>query len=201
MRLELPDSHCGSSREADQQYWWAVECNVAVTDWLKIVRSLSRVWRVHFKWFFILCSFLQRTQCSHCKRCISYSNSVCLSVHLSVTRRYCVKTTAHSTVQFALLDSKMCRFVETKKYSVRDRKRSSITLNKNSARAFQRAIHQGSMAPLTSTKWGSKCLDLSSFGRLNLVEGLTTWPAMYDHWPKSKGQRSRSRNISAAITL
>jgi len=24
--------------------------------------------------------FLQRTQCSHCKRCISYSNSVCLSV-------------------------------------------------------------------------------------------------------------------------
>jgi len=29
--------------------------------------------------------------------------SVCL-----VTRRYCVKTTAHSTVQFALSDSKMC---------------------------------------------------------------------------------------------
>jgi len=26
----------------------------------------------------------------------------------SVTRRYCVKTTARSTVQFALLDSKMC---------------------------------------------------------------------------------------------
>jgi len=48
--------------------------------------------------------FLQRAQCSHCKRCISYSNSVCLSV----TRRYCVKTTARSTVQFALLDSKMC---------------------------------------------------------------------------------------------
>jgi len=30
------------------------------------------------------------------------------SVRLSVTRRYCVKTTARSTVQFALLDSKMC---------------------------------------------------------------------------------------------
>ena len=30
---------------------------------------------------------------------------VCL---LSVTRRYCVKTTARSTVQFALSDSKMC---------------------------------------------------------------------------------------------
>jgi len=42
-------------------------------------------------------------------------------------------------------------------------------------------------------------------GSSNLVEGLTTWPAMYDHWPKSKGQRSRSltrsRNVSAAITL
>ena len=34
--------------------------------------------------------------------------SVRLSVHLSVTRRYCVKTTVRSTVQFALLDSKMC---------------------------------------------------------------------------------------------
>jgi len=30
-------------------------------------------------------------------------------------------------------------------------------------------------------------------GSSNLVEGLTTWPAMYDHRPKSKGQRSRSQ--------
>ena len=60
-------------------------------------------------------AFLQRLQCSHCKRCISYGNSVCpsvcLSVHLSVclsvTRRYCVKTAARSMVQFAPLDSKM----------------------------------------------------------------------------------------------
>jgi len=34
--------------------------------------------------------------------------SVCLPVCLSVTRPYCVKTTARSTVQFAPLDSKMC---------------------------------------------------------------------------------------------
>jgi len=34
--------------------------------------------------------------------------SVCLSVRLSVTRRYCVKTAARSKVQFAPLDSKMC---------------------------------------------------------------------------------------------
>jgi len=34
--------------------------------------------------------------------------SVCLSVCLSVTRRYCIKTTARSTVEFALSDSKMC---------------------------------------------------------------------------------------------
>ena len=52
------------------------------------------------------------TPCSHCKRCISYGNSVRLSVRpsvcLSVTRLYCVKTTARSTMQFAPLDSKMC---------------------------------------------------------------------------------------------
>ena len=34
--------------------------------------------------------------------------SVCLSACSSVTRRYCVKMTACSTVQFALSDSKMC---------------------------------------------------------------------------------------------
>jgi len=64
----------------------------------------------------VMSRFLQRAQCSHCKRCISYGNSVCLSVclsvrpsvRLSVTRRYCVKTAARSTVQFAPLDSKMC---------------------------------------------------------------------------------------------
>ena len=30
------------------------------------------------------CSFYSAPQCSHCKRCISYSNSVCLSVCLSI---------------------------------------------------------------------------------------------------------------------
>ena len=34
--------------------------------------------------------------------------SVCPPVGLSVTRRYCVETTARNTVQFALSDSKMC---------------------------------------------------------------------------------------------
>ena len=34
--------------------------------------------------------------------------SICLSVCLSVTRRYCVKTIAHSMMQFALSDIKMC---------------------------------------------------------------------------------------------
>ena len=56
--------------------------------------------------------FNSAPQCSHCKRCTSYSNSVRLSVHpsvrLSATRWYCVKTTACSTVQFILSDSKMC---------------------------------------------------------------------------------------------
>ena len=38
--------------------------------------------------------------------------SVCLSVRLSVTRRCCVKTTARSTVLFALSDCKMCLVLE-----------------------------------------------------------------------------------------
>ena len=42
-------------------------------------------------------------------------SSVRLSVCLSVTRRYCVKTTARSTVQLAPSDSKMCLFVEKPK--------------------------------------------------------------------------------------
>jgi len=37
-------------------------------------------------------------------------------------------------------------------------------------------------------------------GSSNLVEGLTTWPAMYDHWPKSKGQRSRPQGQGQAIS-
>ena len=36
------------------------------------------------------------------------SVSVSPSVRPSVTRRYCVKTTARSMMQFALSDSKMC---------------------------------------------------------------------------------------------
>jgi len=38
--------------------------------------------------------------------------SVRPSMRLSVTRRYCVKTTAHSTVQFGQSDSKMCHVLE-----------------------------------------------------------------------------------------
>jgi len=38
---------------------------------------------------------------------------------------------------------------------VRDRERSSITVNKKSTQAFQRVIKQGSTPPLTSSKWGS----------------------------------------------
>ena len=46
--------------------------------------------------------------------------------------------------------------------TVRDRKRSSITLNKNSAQAFQRAIHQGSTPALTSS---SACNEASIAAR------------------------------------
>jgi len=63
-------------------------------------------------------------QCSHCKRCTSYGNSVYLSVRPSVrpsdTRRYCVKTTACSTVQFAPSDSKMCLVLQKPKIFTMD---------------------------------------------------------------------------------
>ena len=82
----------------------------------KISGGRGRPWGIFFMVSTKLDTFVQRAQCSHCKRCISYSNSVRLSVRPSVslsvctsdTRRYCVKTSARSTVQFAPLDSKMC---------------------------------------------------------------------------------------------
>jgi len=58
--------------------------------------------RPHTMWSYSLCGrgvlrsgFYSAPQCSHCKRCTSYGNSVCLSVCPSATRRYCVKTMAH----------------------------------------------------------------------------------------------------------
>ena len=42
-----------------------------------------------------------------------------LSVRPSVTRRYCVKTTARSTVQFALSDSKMCLVEGLRRYKAK----------------------------------------------------------------------------------
>jgi len=46
--------------------------------------------------------------------------SVCPPVCLSVIRRYCVKTTARSTVQFAVWDSKMCLVFQKLKIFRRD---------------------------------------------------------------------------------
>jgi len=40
------------------------------------------------------------------------------------------------------------------------------------------------MSELVTQEW-------IAVGSSSLVEGLTTWPAMCDHWPRSKGQRSR----------
>ena len=54
--------------------------------------------------------FLQRAQCSHCKRCISYSNSVCLSVRLSVTRR----VFSSVAVRFQLIFSERERHVHVR---------------------------------------------------------------------------------------
>jgi len=51
--------------------------------------------------------------------------------------------------------SKIWQVLPCSASTVRDRTRSSITLNKKSTWAFQWAINQGSMPPLTSSKWGS----------------------------------------------
>jgi len=67
--------------------------------------------------------FYSAPQCSHCKRCTSYSNSgrlsVCLSVCLSVTRRYCVKTTACNVARCSLhcQIAKCVLFCRNQKYS------------------------------------------------------------------------------------
>jgi len=78
-------------------------------------------WKASAEFLLSIIELLFTARAMYCKRCISYGNSVCLSVRLSVcpsvTRRYCVKTMAHSTVLFATLDSKMSSFVETKQYS------------------------------------------------------------------------------------
>jgi len=48
--------------------------------------------------------------------------------------------------------NEVCHVLPCSASMVKDRKRSSITFNKKSTRAFQRAINQGSTPPLT---WGS----------------------------------------------
>ena len=66
--------------------------------------SLGNIFLVSTK----LDTFLQRAAMLALQALRQFRLSVCPSV----TRRYCVKTTARSTVQFALSDSKMC--LETK---------------------------------------------------------------------------------------
>jgi len=53
--------------------------------------------------------------------------------------------------------------------TVRDRKRSSITLNKNSTRAFERAINRGYAAP-NFLKMGIKYLNLSAFIQVSTIK-------------------------------
>jgi len=57
-----------------------------------------------------IASFLQRAAMLALRHAVPATAipSVCPSVCPSVTRRYCVKTTARSTVLLALSDSKMC---------------------------------------------------------------------------------------------
>ena len=76
------------------------------------IRRPSNSWREFPRMFKISqnCHFFTARRNAHIASAVLATAipSVCLSVHPSVTHRYCVKTTAHSTVQFALSDSKMC---------------------------------------------------------------------------------------------
>jgi len=60
-------------------------------------------------------SFYSTPQCSHCKRCTSYSNSILPSVRpsvcQSVTHRYCVKTTTRSMVHGCSLHCQIAKCV------------------------------------------------------------------------------------------
>jgi len=58
--------------------------------------------------------------------------------------------------------------------TARDRKRSSVTLNKNSSRAFQRAINQGSTPPLTFSKWGYKVPKFVVFWTISTIKYETS---------------------------
>ena len=82
----------------------AVLTNIFSCVWRNVTVAflLSQLLFSSLLWF----SFYSTPQ-SHCKCCTSYVNSV----RLSVTRKYCVKTTARSTVQFARSDSNMCLVV------------------------------------------------------------------------------------------
>ena len=73
---------------------------------------------------------------------------------------------------------------------VRDRKRSSITLNKNTARAFQRAIDQGSTPPPTSSKWGS-----------NVSRGVVFWTTSTMKDEKSAAKFHYIKTISSKVVV
>ena len=106
--------------------------------------------------------FYSAPQCSHCKRCTSYGHSVRLSVRLShagiVSKRlhvarcslYCQIAKCGRPLPPEILaqsdppspeSSEVWHVLPCSASTVRDRKRSSITLNKKSTRSFQRAIN------------------------------------------------------------
>ena len=103
--------------------------------------------------------FLQRAQCSHCKRCISYGSSV------------------------------RCRAFNCLS--------SGINILEGGRPLPPEILPLSDLpSPVNGILWEMSELithERIDVGSSNLVEGLTTWPAMYDHWPKSKGQRSRSQ--------
>ena len=77
---------------------WRVECRVQQL-WVLCVWG---------SWMLVMCVITARRFASALLATAIPSVRLSLSVHPSVTRRYCVKTMARSTVQFALSDSKMC---------------------------------------------------------------------------------------------
>ena len=95
---------------ARREFWtlWCKErLTEADTPTIPLYRNFCKVW---------MCHFYSTLQCSHCKRCTSYSNFVHL-LHAGIESKR-LHVAGCSTVQIALPDSKMLStFLETKKYS------------------------------------------------------------------------------------
>ena len=101
-------------------------------------------------------SFLQHAAIASAVLAIAIP-SVCLSVRPSVTRRYCVKTTHVAWCSLHFQTAKCVQYCRNQKIFPRDNTvpmKSWLQLTYPRLIAASLDINQGSMLPLSSSKWG-----------------------------------------------